>query len=267
MPVGAVAEGNLSPRPIVATSDELGTLTQSFNTMTMQLSDAREAVERNRRALEDAKAYLESVLANMSAGVMVLDNQLLLVTFNASAEQILQQDLRSWLKRPFASIDGLQNFSEPIIRAFSEQNAQSAMSQAEPREQHWQQQIEIPRSVGDAEVEAHPLLPVDRLAAGHLPQAGDPGPDAQPPGRVVGVPRDLLGQRRPRPDEGHVPAAARRRGVVTTSFTVAAIFVGLPGGINGVALALRRRPIVLTNVATVVAEAPAEVRFLNVTVT
>jgi nitrogen fixation/metabolism regulation signal transduction histidine kinase len=34
----AVAEGDLSPRPIVATSDELGTLTQSFNTMTRQLS-------------------------------------------------------------------------------------------------------------------------------------------------------------------------------------------------------------------------------------
>ncbi len=140
----AVAEGDLSPRPIMASSDELGTLTQSFNLMTMQLSEAREAVERNQKALEDAKAYLESVLANMSAGVMVLDDQLRLVTFNASAEQILQHDLRSWLKRPFASIDGLQNFSEPIIRAFSEQNAQSAMSQAEPREQHWQQQIGIP---------------------------------------------------------------------------------------------------------------------------
>ncbi|HWU83908.1 MAG TPA: HAMP domain-containing protein, partial [Rhodocyclaceae bacterium] len=37
----AVAEGNLSPRPIIATSDELGTLTQSFNAMTRQLSDAR----------------------------------------------------------------------------------------------------------------------------------------------------------------------------------------------------------------------------------
>ena len=69
----AVAEGNLSPRPIVATSDELGTLTQSFNTMTRQLFDARAAVERNRTELENAKAYLESVLANMSAGVMVLD--------------------------------------------------------------------------------------------------------------------------------------------------------------------------------------------------
>ncbi|MBM3336361.1 MAG: HAMP domain-containing protein, partial [Betaproteobacteria bacterium] len=100
----AVAEGNLSPRPIVATSDELGTLTQSFNTMTMQLADARAAVERNRQALEDAKAYLESVLANMSAGVMVLDEQLKLVTFNASASRILHHDLTAFQGHIFASI-------------------------------------------------------------------------------------------------------------------------------------------------------------------
>ncbi len=145
----AVAEGDLSPRPIVASSDELGTLTQSFNLMTMQLSEARGAVERNRRALEDAKAYLESVLANMSAGVMVLDDQLRLVTFNASAEQILQHDLKACLGQAFAAIDGLRDFSLPIIHAFSEQNAQSAISHADQREQHWQQQIALPgRSAG-----------------------------------------------------------------------------------------------------------------------
>ena len=145
----AVAEGNLSPRPISATSDELGTLTKSFNTMTMQLADAREAVERNRRALEDAKAYLESVLANMSAGVMVFDDHLRLVTFNASAGRILHQDLKPMLGQPFASLSGLAEFSAPVIEAFSSQNAQAAgdtvdSTNGEPR-LHWQQQIEIQR--------------------------------------------------------------------------------------------------------------------------
>lgn len=158
----AVAEGDLSPRPIVASSDELGTLTQSFNLMTMQLSEARGAVERNRKALEDAKAYLESVLANMSAGVMVLDDQLRLVTFNASAEQILQHDLKAWLGHSFAAIEGLRDFSEPIIRAFSEQNAQSAMSHADQREQHWQQQIGLPGRSGGL----HPDDGITLLARG-----------------------------------------------------------------------------------------------------
>ncbi len=147
----AVAEGNLSPRPIVASSDELGTLTKSFNTMTMQLADAREAVERNRRALEDAKAYLESVLANMSAGVMVFDDHLRLVTFNASAGRILHQDLKPGLGKPFASLTALAAFSTPVIEAFSSQNAQVAGDDADTERGmgephlHWQQQIEIRR--------------------------------------------------------------------------------------------------------------------------
>ncbi len=141
----AVAEGNLSPRPIVATTDELGTLTQSFNAMTMQLADAREAVERNRRALEDAKAYLESVLANLSAGVMVLDDQWRLVTFNASAGRILHHDLMPYLGHPFTALTGLAAFSEPVIRAFTRQNARAAGAEAGSEQEHWQQQMEIPR--------------------------------------------------------------------------------------------------------------------------
>ena len=86
----AVAEGDLSPRPIVATSDELGTLTQSFNTMTGQLFEARSSVERNRAALQSAKAHLESVLENMSAGVIVLDADFNVVTSNEAVERIRQ---------------------------------------------------------------------------------------------------------------------------------------------------------------------------------
>ena len=141
----AVAEGDLSPRPIAASSDELGTLTKSFNIMTSQLADARESVERNRKEVEDAKAYLESVLANMSAGVMVLDDQLRLVTFNASAEKILYQNLWPYLGLSFSSIASLDAFSAPIVEAFSGQSAHAAMSDGDPLIQQWQQQIEIPR--------------------------------------------------------------------------------------------------------------------------
>ncbi|MFM2008874.1 MAG: hypothetical protein RIR02_824, partial [Pseudomonadota bacterium] len=139
----AVAEGDLSPRPIVASSDELGVLTQSFNSMTRQLSEAQDAVERNRLALEDAKAYLESVLANMSAGVMVLDNQLRLVTFNASASRILHADLTPFLELDFSSLPNLTAFTNTIIRAFSEQNAQTAARDHAIEDQHWQQQIDF----------------------------------------------------------------------------------------------------------------------------
>jgi nitrogen fixation/metabolism regulation signal transduction histidine kinase len=146
----AVAEGDLSPRPIVATSDELGTLTQSFNTMTGQLFEARSAVERNRAALQSAKAHLESVLENMSAGVIVLDADFNVVNSNEAVERILQHDVGGHVGRALSEIAGLEAFAGAITRAFSAQSAQSAAASARKRT-HWQQQIEIPRRLGSAD--------------------------------------------------------------------------------------------------------------------
>lgn len=166
----AVAEGNLSPRPIVATSDELGTLTQSFNTMTRQLSEARASVERNRAALENAKAYLESVLANMSAGVMVLDGQFRLVTCNESVERILMHGFDAHIGKPLSAIDGLEPLANAITKAFSEQRAQSAGGSS--GDLHWQKQIEVPRRGLDGDADSDITL----LARGsYLPVAGGVG--------------------------------------------------------------------------------------------
>ena len=168
----AVAEGDLSPRRIVATSDELGTLTKSFNTMTRQLFDARAAVERNRSELENAKAYLESVLANMSAGVMVFDGEFHLVTCNESVERILQYPIEPYLDQPLSAIKGLGTFAEVIHQAFSAQSARSAGGRSVDVNLHWQQQIEIPRQSNDADRDDDITL----LARGsRLPVAGGTG--------------------------------------------------------------------------------------------
>jgi len=151
----AVAEGDLSPRPIIASPDELGLLTQSFNTMTRQLSDARTTAEKNRDELENAKIYLESVLANMSAGVMVLDKDFQLTSCNESVERILQHDMQPHLGQALASIAGLSPFADAIAQAFSEQSAQSAAGNNKPDDLHWQQQIEIPREIDDSDESGH----------------------------------------------------------------------------------------------------------------
>ena len=146
----AVAEGDLSPRPIVATSDELGTLTQSFNTMTGQLFEARSAVERNRAALQSAKAHLESVLANMSAGVIVLDADFNVVNSNDAVDRILLNDVGGRVGSALSEIEGLGVFASAVTRAFSAQSAQSAAGSARQRT-HWQQEIEIPRRLGTSD--------------------------------------------------------------------------------------------------------------------
>ncbi|HYR01263.1 MAG TPA: ATP-binding protein [Casimicrobiaceae bacterium] len=89
----AVAQGDFTRRQPVTSRDELGVLTESFNTMTAQLADAREKTEESRRATETTRAYLESILGNLSAGVLAFDDGYRLRTANASAAVILQQPL------------------------------------------------------------------------------------------------------------------------------------------------------------------------------
>ena len=100
----AVARGDFSRRAPVTSRDELGVLTESFNSMTRQLEEARRGVESNRLALEAAKAHLESILANLSAGVLVFDHELRAVDLqprrarhprHASSRRFAARDARS----------------------------------------------------------------------------------------------------------------------------------------------------------------------------
>ena len=89
----AVAQGDFSQRETVASHDELGVLTQSFNTMRQQLAETRAVAERNQAQFAAAHAYLQSILANLSAGVLAFDETLRLRSFNHSAGAILGADI------------------------------------------------------------------------------------------------------------------------------------------------------------------------------
>jgi nitrogen fixation/metabolism regulation signal transduction histidine kinase len=92
----AVARGDFSRQAPVTSRDELGVLIESFNSMTRQLDDARRVVEANRAALESAKARLENILANLSAGVLVFDRDLGLSISNHGAHAILGGELETF---------------------------------------------------------------------------------------------------------------------------------------------------------------------------
>ena len=89
----AVARGDFSREAPVTSRDELGVLTESFNSMTRQLDEARRVVEANRSALETANVYLENILANLSAGVLVFGPDLRLSISNHGAQAILGAEL------------------------------------------------------------------------------------------------------------------------------------------------------------------------------
>ena len=64
----AVAQGDFSQQHPIQSRDELGALTGLFNQMTVQLFDAKTMSEQQQRQVQNAKAYLESVLAHLSSG-------------------------------------------------------------------------------------------------------------------------------------------------------------------------------------------------------
>jgi len=118
----AVAQGDFSRRHPVQSRDELGVLTESFNTMTAQLAEAKRKGEESHRAIETTRAYLESILANLSAGVLAFDNEFRLRTANPSAAVILQQPLTDLIDVPLADwgrrVPALDAFASLIAEGF-----------------------------------------------------------------------------------------------------------------------------------------------------
>jgi nitrogen fixation/metabolism regulation signal transduction histidine kinase len=140
-----VAEGDYTPKREIKSRDELGFLTQSFNAMTRQLSEARAAVENNRIALEHSKAYLESILANLTAGVFVFDRQFRLTTANRGAERIFRQPFNASLNFPLEQIGVLAEFGAMVRKAFADRDAAASGSGRPIGDRgHWQQQLAVP---------------------------------------------------------------------------------------------------------------------------
>jgi nitrogen fixation/metabolism regulation signal transduction histidine kinase len=152
----AVAQGDFSPRQAIYSGDELGVLTQSFNRMTRQLDDARRETERHRAELESARGYLESILANLSTGVLVFDRRFVLRTVNEGALTILSDD--------FTGLIGA------IVDEWPRQQALGTFIRehfAATEEVEWQAQLEMERPNGMPQV----LL----LRGSRLPEASGGG--------------------------------------------------------------------------------------------
>jgi nitrogen fixation/metabolism regulation signal transduction histidine kinase len=132
----AVARGDFSARVQVTSRDEFGVLTQSFNSMTGQLDEARAAAEANHAQLETAKAYLESILANLSTGVLVFDEARSLRTANRAAGTILDEDFTPLAGVQLGRWDKLREFTRTLAEEFDKKTKTA-----------WQRQIELPDRV------------------------------------------------------------------------------------------------------------------------
>jgi nitrogen fixation/metabolism regulation signal transduction histidine kinase len=144
--VREVAAGDLSPKPALQGKDELGGLTRSFADMTQQLADARAAVEKSMGEVSAARANVQTILDNLTAGVIVLDEHGRIQTSNPGATRILRVPLAAWEGQPLAAVDGLQPFGEWVAQRFDEYLVESRVHGLD----HWQQSFELNASMAGA---------------------------------------------------------------------------------------------------------------------
>jgi nitrogen fixation/metabolism regulation signal transduction histidine kinase len=137
--VREVAAGDLRAKPVFASRDELGGLTRSFAEMTQQLSEARSLVQRSVQQVEGARANLQTILDNLTAGVIVFDSKGRIDTVNPGATRILRLPLSVYRRRRLDEVPGLSEFGQAVWQRFE----LHATSPEAGERDHWQDSFEL----------------------------------------------------------------------------------------------------------------------------
>ena len=152
--VREVAAGNLSPKAALPGKDELGGLTRSFAMMTQQLADARAAVEQSMVKVDAARSNLQTILDNLTAGVIVLGEGGIIRSSNPGATRILRAPMAAYEGRPLSEVPGLADFAAAVERhflAFFGDRDRHGLD-------HWQQPFELHASSAGAGQHATSLV-------------------------------------------------------------------------------------------------------------
>jgi nitrogen fixation/metabolism regulation signal transduction histidine kinase len=118
----AVAAGDYAQQLPVMTQDDLGFLVESFNQMTLRIAQSRDEARLASFEVEEQRSYLESILTNVTAGVMSFESDFTIRTTNQAAYRILHcQDNRfvgktlTWLAIEFPALSDLFNSMQSLI--------------------------------------------------------------------------------------------------------------------------------------------------------
>ncbi len=142
----AIASGDYSTILPEHGKDELGVLVKSFNSMTRQLEDATRASESNRARLEAARGYLETILAHLSSGVLAINEQGELRTYNLAANTILGCELAACVNQPYQKIADIQPYLASFIQSLGEY-FEATRTESDTKKEY-SQQLEIIKPQG-----------------------------------------------------------------------------------------------------------------------
>ncbi len=99
-----IAQRNLDHQIDIKADDEIGVLVDSFNKMTRTLKQSSEDLERANMTLDQRRKYMETVLRNVSAGVVSIDRKGVITTINRAAEKMLDIKTEKVLNRRYQDV-------------------------------------------------------------------------------------------------------------------------------------------------------------------
>jgi len=117
--IGSVAEGHLDVRLETAEGD-FGPLKRSFNRMIARLAEAQRAAAEHRQREERERTLLETVLAHLSAGVLVFDERRVLELANDAACRLLGLERDRDAGRDIAALRALHPHLEDFFATIDE---------------------------------------------------------------------------------------------------------------------------------------------------
>jgi two-component system nitrogen regulation sensor histidine kinase NtrY len=99
-----IAQGDLNHQIDISADDEIGVLVTSFNQMTKDLKRSKQGLEQANLDLEQRRNYTETILRNVSAGVISIDRNGIITTINRAAEKMLGIRTQKVLNRRYEEI-------------------------------------------------------------------------------------------------------------------------------------------------------------------
>ena len=107
-----VSKGNLNVQVEDPASDELGTLIDSFNQMISDLKEGQKNIAHKTVELEARKQYIETILNNITAGVITLDARGSITTINPSARDMLALPKDNLIGKKYTEVFNDSNYKE-----------------------------------------------------------------------------------------------------------------------------------------------------------
>lgn len=107
-----VSKGNLNIKVEDPASDELGTFIDSFNQMVSDLNESHHNIAQKTSELESRKQYIETVLNNITTGVITLNAEGIITTINPSARDMLELQEKNPIGKSYEKILSDSKYSE-----------------------------------------------------------------------------------------------------------------------------------------------------------